>query len=77
MPYVARSLVSLFPKHLKFQSYRSLRKFLLDEEGAQMRKLPCASDTENDELNHGPSNDAGVCVFGLVAELGFAFLRGY
>jgi hypothetical protein len=39
-----------------------------------MRQLPCAGDTENDELDDGPADDAGICSFGLVAELGFAFL---
>jgi hypothetical protein len=52
----------------------TLGKLLLDEECPQMRQLPYASDTENDELDEGPANDAGVCVFGLVAELGFALL---
>ena len=51
-----------------------LRELLLDEESAQMRQLPCASDTEDDELDHGPSNNAGVCSLRLVAELSFAFL---
>jgi hypothetical protein len=55
-------------------SCKSLGKLLLDEEGAQMRQLPCAGDTENDELDDGPANDAGICGLGLVAELGFAFL---
>lgn len=51
-----------------------LSKLLLDEEGAQMRQLPDAGDTENNELDKCPANDARVCVFGLVAEFGFALL---
>jgi hypothetical protein len=39
-----------------------------------MRQLPYACDTENDELDDGPADNAGICGFGLVAELGFAFL---
>jgi hypothetical protein len=40
-----------------------------------MRQLPCAGNTENDELNHSPTDNAGVCVLGLVAEFGFALLH--
>jgi hypothetical protein len=40
-----------------------------------VRELPHASDAKNDELDDGPSDDARVCVFGLVAEFGFAFLH--
>lgn len=40
-----------------------------------MRQLPCAGNTKNNKLDHGPTDDAGVCVFGLVAELSFALLR--
>lgn len=53
---------------------RSLCELLLDEEGAQMRELPCASDAEDGKLNQGPADDARVCVFRLVTELGLAFL---
>jgi hypothetical protein len=42
-----------------------------------MRQLPRAGDTENGELDQGPSDDTSVCGFGLVAELGFAFLQHY
>lgn len=55
-------------------SCKSLGKLLLDEEGAQMRQLPCASNTKDNELDDGPANNAGIRGFGLVAELGFAFL---
>jgi hypothetical protein len=58
-------------------SRKSLGKLLLDEEGSQVRKLPCTSDTENDELDNGPADNARVCVFGLVAEFGFALLLSY
>lgn len=71
MPFVPRApLIAT----TQFMSCKSLGKLLLDEEGSQMRKLPYASDSEDDELDDGPFDDAGVCVFGLVAELGFAFL---
>jgi hypothetical protein len=41
-----------------------------------MRELPYARHAEDNKLNYGPPDDAGVCVFGLVAELGFTFLYG-
>jgi hypothetical protein len=49
-------------------------KLLLNEECSQMRQLPCAGNTKNNELNHSPTDDARVRVFGLVAELGFTLL---
>jgi hypothetical protein len=58
----------------QIMSCKSLRKLLLDEEGAQVGELPCAGDTQYDELDNGPANDACVCGFGLVAEFGFTFL---
>lgn len=62
----------------KYQSANSsLSKLLLDEECSQMRQLPCASDTENSELDKCPADNAGVCVFGLIAELSFTFLLTY
>ena len=57
-----------------FFSERVLRKLLLDEKGPQVGQLPCASDTENGELNKSPADNAGVCGFGLISELSFAFL---
>lgn len=39
-----------------------------------MRQLPDAGTAENDELDKHPSNDACVGRFGLISELGFAFL---
>ncbi len=53
-----------------------LRKLLLDEEGPQMRQLPCASDTEDGQLDHHPPHDTAVGGLGLVTELGLAFLGG-
>lgn len=41
-----------------------------------MRKLPCASNSQDDELDERPADDARVGGFGLVAEFGFAFLEG-
>jgi hypothetical protein len=52
----------------------SLYKLLLDEESAQMCQLPRASDTKDSKLDQSPSDDAGVCALGLIAELGFALL---
>jgi hypothetical protein len=70
MPFAPRA-----PGIAQIMSCKSLSKLLLDEKRAQVRKLPCASNTENDELDNGPANDACVCGFRLVAELGLTFLR--
>lgn len=51
------------------------RQLLLDEEGAQVRELPCAGDAEHDDLDEGPAHDAGIGRLGLIAELGFALLQ--
>ena len=53
-----------------------LCELLLDEEGAQMRELPCAGHAEDDQLEEDPSYHARVGGLGLVAEFGFAFLEG-
>lgn len=47
---------------------------MLDEKGAQVRQLPCASDTEDGKLNQSPANDASVGRLGLISEFGLAFL---
>lgn len=52
----------------------SLRKLLLDEEAAEVRKLPGAGNTEDDKLEQDPADDAGVGGLGLITEFGFAFL---
>lgn len=58
------------------QSYLySSYKFLLDEECPQMCQLPRASDTKNNKLDQSPSDNTGVCMFGLVPELGLTLLR--
>lgn len=54
----------------------SSHQLLLDEECAQVSELPRASDAKDGELDQSPSDDAGVCAFGLVAEFGFALLFG-
>ena len=51
-----------------------LSKLLLDEERAQMRQLPDAGDTKDNELDKCPANDARVRVLGLVTEFGLALL---
>lgn len=55
--------------------WNASRELLLDEEGSQMWQLPCASDPNDDELDNDPANDPGISGFGLVSEVGFAFLR--
>lgn len=49
-------------------------ELLLDEERPQMGQLPCARSSQDHQLDHHPPNDAGVCSFRLVSELGFSFL---
>jgi hypothetical protein len=61
--------------HIQSSPTPNLNKLLLDEESAQMRQLPRASDAEDSKLDQSPSDDAGVCALGLVAELGFALLH--
>jgi hypothetical protein len=39
-----------------------------------MRKLPCASGAEDDELNDDPSNDTAVGRLGLISEFGLSLL---
>ena len=51
-----------------------LCKLLLDEEGAQMRKLPCACDTKYPELKKRPAHDSRISSFALVSEFGLSFL---
>lgn len=41
-----------------------------------MRELPGTSDTEDDELDHGPAYDTSVGGFGLISEFRFSFLGG-
>lgn len=59
--------------HHSMQIFR-LRKFLLDEEGSQVRELPRAGGAQDDELDDHPPHDAGVGGLGLVSELGFPLL---
>lgn len=40
-----------------------------------MRELPGTCHGENGELDEGPADNTGVGGFGLVAELGLAFLE--
>ena len=47
---------------------------MLDEEGPQVGQLPCTGDSQNNELDERPADDAGVGGLGLVAELGFTLL---
>ena len=51
-----------------------LRQLLLDEEGPQVGELPCTGNSQNNELDECPADDAGVSGLGLVAELGFTLL---
>lgn len=53
---------------------KSSSQLLLDEERPQVRKLPDAGDAENCDLNQDPADDTRVGSFGLITELGFAFL---
>jgi hypothetical protein len=49
-----------------------LGELLLDEEGAEVRELPCACDAKNDELDEDPANDSSVRGLGLISELGLS-----
>ena len=49
-------------------------ELLLDEERPQMGQLPCTCSSEDHQLDHHPSNDTGVCGFGLVSEFGLSLL---
>lgn len=52
-----------------------LCELLLDEERSKVGELPGASDAEGGELDEHPADDTTVGGFGLISELGFAFLR--
>lgn len=54
-----------------------LSKLLLNEEGAKMSELPCASGAEDDKLNYDPSNDTGVGRLGLISEFGLSLLERF
>lgn len=56
------------------QNRTDLGQLLLDEEGPQMRELPCAGSGENDDLDKHPSDGTGVGSLGLVSEFGLTFL---
>lgn len=49
-------------------------ELLLDEKGAQVGKLPSTRNTDDEELDDDPANDAAVGGLGLVSELGFSLL---
>ena len=51
-----------------------LCKLLLDEEGSQMRKLPCACDTKYSELKKRPAHNSRISSFALVSEFRLSFL---
>lgn len=57
-----------------FSKASILRELLLNEEGSQVGELPCTGSAQNDNLNQHPSNDTSIGGFGLVSELGLAFL---
>jgi hypothetical protein len=50
-------------------------ELLLDEEGTQVRELPCARDAQDDELDEDPADNAAVGGLRLVPELGLTFLQ--
>lgn len=50
-----------------------LGQLLLDEEGAEVRKLPSASRGEDGELDQSPSDNTRVGSLGLVTEFRFTF----
>jgi len=55
-------------------TFLDLSQFLLDEEGSQMRQLPCTGNTQDTQLNQRPAHDLCICRLALVTELGFPFL---
>lgn len=61
-------------RHVTEELMKLLRKLLLDEEAAEVRKLPGAGSAEDDELQQDPADDAGVGGLGLITEFGFTFL---
>lgn len=52
-------------------------QLLLDEEGPQVRKLPCTGDAQNDQLNQRPSHNPCVGRLRLISEFRFTLLHHY
>lgn len=59
---------------MTFPPFFNLCQFLLDEERAQMRQLPCTGNAQDTQLNQRPAHDLCIGRLALVTELGFPFL---
>jgi hypothetical protein len=53
-----------------------LGELLLDEEGSEVRQLPCAGNSQHSELDQDPADDTVVGELGLISELGLTLLLG-